>query len=207
MPTAYTDAVANGASFEEFAMLCARAFGPCISMRDEPISKPIPFVIEPMPYYTEVLITTKQMLDSIKGLSAEEVDEYAKADAQAAHDKAVTRNAHIDGLRIVYGAMRERVEAWDVPSPQHVGLKQFMLSQIDDTVAHDCRNVPVPGVHPMDGEAWRAMRVDQLTAKLDKAQARYQQECEGAANSTMWLTALRRSLGLPLSENEDKSCD
>ena len=34
MPTGYTYKIGEGASFKEFVMACARAFGACVEMRD-----------------------------------------------------------------------------------------------------------------------------------------------------------------------------
>ena len=44
MPSGYTEGVASGkvTEFKEYALLCARAFGACISLRDEPLSLEIP---------------------------------------------------------------------------------------------------------------------------------------------------------------------
>jgi hypothetical protein len=36
MPTGYTADIKNGISFKTFAMNCARAFGACVTLRDEP---------------------------------------------------------------------------------------------------------------------------------------------------------------------------
>jgi hypothetical protein len=49
MPTGYTDCVRSGevTEFADFAMKCARAFGACIEMRDEPSGTPIPEAFEP----------------------------------------------------------------------------------------------------------------------------------------------------------------
>jgi len=44
MPTGYTCQVQDGmiTEFKEFALLCARNFGACITLRDEPLSPDIP---------------------------------------------------------------------------------------------------------------------------------------------------------------------
>jgi hypothetical protein len=41
MPTGYTAGVADGTitEFREYALLCARAFGACIMLRDEPVEE------------------------------------------------------------------------------------------------------------------------------------------------------------------------
>ena len=34
--------------------------------------------------------------------------------------------------------MRQKVYEWNPPTPEHYGLRDFMLSQIDDSIKHDC---------------------------------------------------------------------
>jgi hypothetical protein len=53
MPTGYTADVQNGTVTElrDFALSCARAFGACIMMRDDPPGTPIPDQFEPSSYY------------------------------------------------------------------------------------------------------------------------------------------------------------
>jgi hypothetical protein len=47
MPTGYTAPIADGMTFEQFALGCARAFGALVTMRDEPSDAPIPERLEP----------------------------------------------------------------------------------------------------------------------------------------------------------------
>lgn len=57
MPTGYTVKIYNGekVSGKDFLMTCARNFGTCITMRDEPLSKPIPDKFEPSKFYENEL--------------------------------------------------------------------------------------------------------------------------------------------------------
>ena len=55
MPTGYTDAIKDGITFQQFAMNCARAFGACVTMRDDPSDKPIPERFEPSAWHKERL--------------------------------------------------------------------------------------------------------------------------------------------------------
>ena len=52
MPTGYTAKIADGQTFEEFILSCARAFGALVEMRDEPADAPIPEEFKPSAYHT-----------------------------------------------------------------------------------------------------------------------------------------------------------
>ena len=57
MTTGYTDAVGKGeiTEFKDYALLCARAFGACVSMRDEPLDAEIPEEFKPNDYHEKSL--------------------------------------------------------------------------------------------------------------------------------------------------------
>lgn len=57
MPTGYTYPVAEEKvdTLAEFALQCARAFGACVTMRDEPSNKPIPEEFKPSLHYQKKL--------------------------------------------------------------------------------------------------------------------------------------------------------
>ena len=58
MPTGYTYYIENGniTTAKDFIMLCTRAFGALISMRDEPLSTPIPQEIKADTQYADNMI-------------------------------------------------------------------------------------------------------------------------------------------------------
>ena len=55
MPTEYTDAIADGISFNDFMMKCARGMGALIMMSDEPSDAPILEQFEPSDYCSTLL--------------------------------------------------------------------------------------------------------------------------------------------------------
>lgn len=63
MPTGYTADVADGkiTDFVEYALQCARAFGACIMLRDEPISSEIP-EFQPSDYNANALAEAEKTL-------------------------------------------------------------------------------------------------------------------------------------------------
>ena len=59
MPTGYTSKIADGIGFKDFALSCARAFGACIEMRDDPSDKPIPNEFKPNDYHKKRMAAAK----------------------------------------------------------------------------------------------------------------------------------------------------
>ena len=67
MPTGYTAVIQDNLdiSMKDFALVCARAFGACVMMRDEPFDTPIPEEFVPDTYHTDKL---KQFTDELNHL-------------------------------------------------------------------------------------------------------------------------------------------
>ncbi|MBO6267553.1 MAG: hypothetical protein J6N19_00245, partial [Clostridium sp.] len=75
MPTGYTCFIEDGkiTTAKGFLLLCARAFGACIEMRDEPLSEPIPEKFNGDDTYRLWLEDAKTELSKLKAMSQDEV--------------------------------------------------------------------------------------------------------------------------------------
>ena len=74
MPTGYTAWIEEGATFEEFILGCARAFGACISMRDEPLSKQIPEQFKESSYDKEKVQEYIELLKKYESMTIEQAE-------------------------------------------------------------------------------------------------------------------------------------
>lgn len=131
MPTGYTaDLMNNGQTFEEFAMGCARAFGACITMRDEPRSTPVPDKFDPSDWHGKLLERTKEKVRKLEALSKSERIEYGQEakekDIGEARESLKKRNAENQRLN----DMMADVSRWLPPTPEHKEFKEFMLEQL-----------------------------------------------------------------------------
>jgi hypothetical protein len=132
MPTGYTSDIYENknVSFESFALQCARAFGSCISQRDDPMTVK-PKLQEPDIEYGVKKIAElekfkkptkaefkKHILESISDL---------EADAKKSNDIALR-----------YEQMLYKARAWVPPSKEHENLKQFMIDQLVSSIQFDC---------------------------------------------------------------------
>ena len=84
MPTGYTAAIADGVTFEQFALNCARAFGALIDMRDEPSDAPIPERFEPSNYHEKKIAEINDELVRLKEMSQDEAKMVAHQEWRAA---------------------------------------------------------------------------------------------------------------------------
>lgn len=81
MPTGYTAYIEDGdiTTGKDFLMLCSRAFGVAIDVRDEPLSVPTPTHFEPNPYYQKRYEDSVKELQVVKNMAAKRVMTLSRA--------------------------------------------------------------------------------------------------------------------------------
>lgn len=194
MPTGYTAAVKDGITFEQFAMNCARAFGALIMMRDDPSDESIPERFEPSDYHAKALEKARDRLATLEAMS--EAD--ANGNARAEYDKAVERHreqlAECQALSDKYHAMLSRVVQWQPPTPEHQGLKDFMATQLRESIDWDCftKYITAPLLQP--GIAWLAVQIEQARKDVAYHIRERAAEVERTESRNAWIAALRSSL-------------
>lgn len=194
MPTGYTAGVQDGSvtDFSQFAMQCARAFGALIMMRDDPIDAPIPEEFPPSTHHEEQIEEARL---EVARLNAMTVDQREAA-ARAAHNQAVAswtkREIERKEQLARYEAMLAQVRAWQPPSPDHDKFKEFMVSQLTDSIEWDCR----PSERPtqMKRDEWHEEALRSAEWSLNYHIEGQQKENERSAGRTQWVRLLRMSL-------------
>lgn len=194
MPTGYTAAVIDGKTteFPEFAMSCARAFGALITMRDDPMDAPIPEQIDASTTYHDTHIASaKARLLQLQDMSPED----AASSAKAAHDDALNhRNQYlaerdIESARL--NTMLKKVHAWAPPTPDHDGMKKFMIEQLTMSMPGDY----APSVPAFQsGEEWRVSEIKKAEHDIAYHIAERTKEIDRAESRTAWIKSLRASL-------------
>jgi len=196
MPTGYTAAIADGISFNEFVMDCARAMGACITMRDEPSGTPIPEKFEPSTYHLEAKLAASDRLVELVLMPDEAADAKASEDYEEELSRWSGRIEELKQLSERYSQMLIQVVGWKPPTPDHEGLKKFMEDQIRQSIGWDCdisyyvKNPPVK----LTGLQWRAKAREQAQRDYEYHNKNYQEEVERVADRNEWLAALRGSL-------------
>lgn len=197
MPTGYTDAIAKGISFRDFVLRCARGMGACIMQRDEPMSEP-PKTQTPSDYHEKELKKAETELKELKDIS----DETALHKARSEHEKqraeieAGIRN-NID-LKAKYEAMLSRVQKWNPPTPEHVGLKDFMINQINESIRFDCEGSYyddlLTRLKPPSAEKWKTRKFKEILRNISYHKEELAKEIERTNGRNKWIECLYDSL-------------
>ncbi|RPI58299.1 MAG: hypothetical protein EHM48_10330, partial [Planctomycetaceae bacterium] len=113
-------------------------------MRDDPADAPIPDEVKPSTHHADRLAEALKERAELLKLTQNDIDQRA----QDAHREALIRHykqiSKDRTLRMKYELMLERVRNWTPPSTEHVGLKTFMIEQIESSIKFDCRESEPP---------------------------------------------------------------
>lgn len=132
MPTGYTCFIEEGDinTGRDFILLCTRAFGVAMEIRDEPLSVPTPKVFEPnIKYYTENLEKAIAEKARLTEMTKEEWHtECVKNKEKRIQDAKEQYEQAID-LDKKYLKVKHEVEEWNAPD-NCKEIKKFALEQI-----------------------------------------------------------------------------
>ena len=194
MTTAYTAAIHDNQNitFRNFALNCARAFGPLATLKDS--SGPIPETLPVNQYHAEEAAEAEKDLAAFQAMSPEEVEQlcagaYAKACAEWSE---VQKQKH--WLRMRYNHMLDEVRSWVAPSKDHLNLKLFMEQQLVDSIKYDCTDYGTAPVRQEYGQQWFEQKRRALKEELAYHRKKYEEEVQRTAWRNAWLKSLRDSL-------------
>lgn len=194
MPTGYTAGVADGTitTFPEFAMRCARSFGALIEMRDSPSDAPIPDAFEPSTYHRERIAEARAELARLEAMTPEEIQagaEEANREAMESWERRVREDCE---TRQRYEAMLTEARAWEPPSPEHRGMKTFMVEQLEESIRYDATKWERP--EPETPEDWHSDRIAKAARDIAYHTEEDRKERERTAERNRWVRLLRESL-------------
>lgn len=196
MPTGYTAAIKDGITFERFLLDCARAFGACIELRDEPGGgEQIPERFEPSDYHIKALTEERAALAAVLAMTPAECERAAAKAYDDAETNRVMRLQEKAELRAAYETMLEKARKWTPPTDSHRGLREFMVSQIVESIRFDCGTsyYETPTVRKSSGE-WLAAEIAAKKESIAYHQREHAAEVQRADERTAWVQALRQSL-------------
>lgn len=196
MPTGYTADLKIDTPFSEFAMRCARAMGACVLMRDDSLAKPIPDEFKPSTFYRDELQKAQAEVERIKVLSEEqwlaEYEDYRKKET----DRNESRRERDTEQADIYNRMIRLTESWTPPTPDHEGMKKFMLEQLRESLNFDVFGDEFIETHCQvkPYAAWKAERIARAMRNVTTYQQKWAKEQERTWERNEWLRALRESL-------------
>lgn len=201
MPTGYTAPVVDGEITElsDFVLNCARGFGSLVLLRDsdQSLEATRRYVaegtyLESTSYEEGSLAKAYTRLAELQAMT----DEQALAAAQAEADEVVASNARrLENVRLKrarYERMIAKVEGWEPPTPDHVAFKEWMLSQLRESVDFDC--TPYGFTVPEVSLAWRDDQINRTLKQIQDAKKRIEEARERNENRKAWVEALLDSL-------------
>lgn len=194
MPTGYTSEIQDGkiTKFRDFAMLCARAFGACVLLRDEQLSPDIPeFTIGE--YYVTSVETQRKELGQLQAMTPEQVA-AAHAEFYAADDKWRTdSNAKKEQARAAYQKMLDEAKAFKPATSEHVKHREFMIEQLTESIAWDCGK-PYVLLEREPVDVWHAKQIADKAKYLARSIESLEEEKQRVSSRNKWVKDLRESL-------------
>lgn len=194
MPSGYTEMIGKGCTFPEFALTCARAMGACITMRDDPLDAPIPDEFLPNLYDTKRLADARARLDALSKMTKPEIAAACEHNNAVAYEEFKRGSLARAALLSQYQAMLLQVNEWRPPTPDHEGLKAFMIEQIRESIKFDCSGLPSP--QKLTPEVWFDREVDRAKRDITHYTASNIEEIKRARQRTVWIQNLKASLGI-----------
>lgn len=197
MATGYTaKLMESGESFKDFALHCAHAFGALVTLRDEPMDAPIP-TFKPDSYYVKALANAHKELSNLKGMTTKQKMAYGKKEKEEAiaiRHKIIStykeENARLE-------AMKEQVDAWEPPSPDHTELKTFMLEQIEMS-KHDLgySERELASVSEETEESFWEAAVGSAESSIPYYEERVAEEQKRCEGRNTWVEQIQKSLAI-----------
>jgi hypothetical protein len=193
MPTGYTAIIEEKAdvTFREFALLCARAMGPCIDQREERMDNP-PRHREVTAYHREEKEKAQATHAKLRAMTDQDKQAaYAEHIAELAERNARFAASH-NRVAGAYARMLVMVEAWQPPTPNHQNFKKFMRDQIG--LCYKPNEKPAQDTPVESAEVLHANGLKNAEEDVEYHAKKYEEEIEGVAASNAWIDALYAAL-------------
>jgi hypothetical protein len=87
--------------------------------------------------------------------------------------------------------MLDKVNAWTPPTPDHQGMKDFMIQQLESSM-YDDKWLSVP--QKTSVSEWYREELDRANRAVESARKRLDEEIQRVAERNLWVQALRESL-------------
>lgn len=196
MPTGYTADLYEGkdVTVSDFILGCARAFGALVTMRDDPMGAPIPDEFPASDYHADAVATAEAWLYEVREMDTEDIANRADRDYNQALDRWRERRAQAHDRRVRYERMLHQVRAWTPPTAEHVGLRDFMIQQLESSMQFDCSMTYDDRPTRLAPFEWRAQQIEKAQHDIEYHRREHEKEVERATQRSQWVKALRESL-------------
>lgn len=133
MPTGYTAYIEDGdiTTGKQFLLLCSRAFGIAVDIRDEPLSVPTPTRFEPNEYYKDAYIRASNELNSLRDISVDAARQNMRNEYYERVKHAKAQIKRMEEINQRYQKVKDQILKWDPPTEGHGRIKEFAIDQIN----------------------------------------------------------------------------
>jgi hypothetical protein len=164
-------------------------------MRDDSSSTEIPGKIEISPYHKDKLADARKSFDELKNMSLSVAGDHAKKEYHDEIERNKKSKSENDQQLKSYEDMLLKVKSWNPPSSEHVNLKGFMISQIEESISFDCdRDYLNKENVLLTPEQWISKELKKSVRDIDYHESEYEKECERINQRNKWISQLRNSL-------------
>jgi len=204
MPTGYTDILGReDVSFNRFAQRCARAFGACVMLRDEPLTDELP---DEMPdstdYHRKNIHKDEMRMSRLRHATPNQLRSQMLRELQSTAKYAGEGRERAMLLQKRYSKMLVQIGAWEAPSDDHKAFKKFMVDQIVQSAEHDCRteyydkrdDEVMAALRGQTIEQWRDEKIEDLQRSVAYHRKELKAEKERKAGRETWVRQLKESL-------------
>lgn len=204
MPTGYTAEILDGKinTFKDFAKKCMRAFGATIHMRDDSLNESYrPREIDK--YYIERVEEAEEKLAVLKTADdkffIDKVREELKSDYAYYEEKL--RKVKADEVKLK--SILTDTKKWNPPTDDHVGIKDFMIQQLEETIKYDAnckyyedelREIKTKLESPIDVARVKHKMIEDAEEDLQRSKERLDEERKRCEDSNKWVEDFLQSI-------------
>lgn len=200
MPTGYTADIKDGISFRKFALNCARNFGAAIALRDE--SSDVEITPENVKfggnYYQKTLTKAKLAKTKFDKLSQKQKRQLFKKETEKNINYCRQSDASMKAQKKSYLSMLEKVQKWNPPTKDHQNMKNFMISQIEESISFDCNteynNERIISAVTQTYSEWLKSKKEKLIWDIDYHKEQLAKETQRNDERSNWVKNLIDSL-------------
>lgn len=199
MPTGYTAPLYDGEdiTFEQFVLRCSRGMGAAIMQRDESLDVTLKKRKPSLDYHNKAIARAKARRIEARQWTEEEADNRAVEQYAESMRKYLERRREQGATVARYKAMLEKVKAWTPPTTDHQGLKDFMISQLEESIKFDGpSNFGKPTA--MTGQEFRESEISSAKRDIEYHSKEIIKEKERCDSQNEWVEALADNLGVEI---------
>lgn len=195
MASGHTYKIAQGMTFKEFALECARSF--LVECKEEGGSYLIPDEIPVPTYHLDSIRDVEDKLKLVNSMALPEATEKARLEYEKDKLENQRNIQERKDLEKKYRDMLAKVQKWTPPSEEHINIKKFMIEQIEQSIKWDCSTdyyYTQKNVKQLTGEAYIQKEREVALDKLEYHQKKYTKDVEMTNQRNRWVKLLKESL-------------